>query len=190
MKKRPVNPLKIVLIPSWLAEILRSTPGYELCSILTPEKLSGILNGDDILIFALLQDSINSLTDSAYSDIQRIDYDTPLASLFESPAVYLEAKNKMREDAQRDREINNSPEIENNKSSLIKDQSPLDGEYYVPVMLDQYTIGLVGTTESNYKDLRAYYNSVIETLSANGVPYVVFKQLEVFRRYLKHAIDD
>jgi hypothetical protein len=186
--------LTLGIVPSWLAEIVTRHPTASYKDLLDFSSLDGlegdssILTRDELIIYILAQGLQPSLMKGAFTDIHNIalsEANRNFCATFKSELNRLqkELETRSRVDALlRDHD--------NNMSHYIAEGgSPLTNEYYVPVVVDQNTLFLIGSPEPAYKDDRAFYNAVLEQL-ATITEFTEFKQSLVFKQYLRHAVSD
>lgn len=193
MYRGPVDNLKVILIPSWLNEVIPTQNGikqYDL--VLKIGCLIDILNTEDLFNFIKSQKELNRLYSGAFADIPTINYEAQYTDNL-IPDVSVDDFKKEHE-----RALNNldwKKRIEDMKerrglNPVYKGEESNTEEYYVPMLLDQEYLLLVGTVESPYKDPRAFFNELLELLNRNGYGFESFKHKCLFKHYLYNAISN
>lgn len=188
MRNKLLKQLRVGIVPSWLALAISESKNCTYLDVLSFPKLvacegqASILTLDEVFIYTLVQRDLHRLTDKVFSDFHTI------ADCDENAAFYLEhekAIEALKEKLYRDAKLK---EVTGGDSAIgVLETNPLDAEYYTPVRVDANTLLLIGSTTPVYQDDRAFYNAVIESLSGIA-EFPEFKELEVFKRYLRHAV--
>lgn len=188
MRNKLLKQLRVGIVPSWLATLISERKDVNYHDVLAFPKMAvregqaSILTVDELFIYTLVQRDLHRLTDNVFSDFHTI------ADCDENAAFYLEhekAIEALKEKLYRDAKLK---EVTGEDSAIgVLETNPLDPEHYTPVRVDANTLLLIGSTTPVYQDDRAFYNAVIESLSGIA-EFPEFKTLEVFKRYLRHAV--
>lgn len=188
MRNKLLKQLRVGIVPSWFAAAISERNDYTYRDVLAFPKLmacegqASILTESELFIYTLVQRELHRLTDGAFSDLHTIaDCDENAAFYLDHEAAMVALKEKLYRDAK-------LKEVTGGDSAIgVLETNPLDPEFYTPVRVDANTLLLIGSTTPVYQDKRAFYNAVIESLSGIA-EFPEFKELEVFKRYLRHAV--
>lgn len=184
MNNYAMKRLKVAIVPSWMSELVALSPDLNysdlLCYASLLEEKSSILSEEQIIIYALTQANLNGLTENAFKDM-------PLVGESEANLNFLTDRARLVskiEDTIKIREA----QLDNPKDALNIAPIGLGAkEFYSPLMITEDVLLLIGSVTPVYKDPRAFYNAVLETVG-NKSYYAEFKQYEFFRYYLRYAV--
>jgi hypothetical protein len=188
MQNKLLKQLRIGIVPSWLSECVSARKDVQLSDLLSFPKLmacegqASILTETELFIYTLVQRDVHRLTDKVFCDLHTIaESEENLAFLLANKDALAAVEKKFNTDEK----VRNA--VGEDSAIGVLETNPLSAEYYTPVKVDGNTLLLIGSTTPVYQDDRAFYNAVIESLSGIA-EFPQFKELEVFRRYLRHAV--
>lgn len=179
-----VKRLKIAIVPSWLSELV--TLSTDLCyeDLLSYSKLvdekSSIVSEEQVIIYALTQSYLTAFTDRAFMDI-------PLVGSTDENAIFMKAREIKVENVN---VMALAQEASNKGQENELSFNPVGigaKEYYMPLLINSDTLLLIGSITPVYKDARAFFNAVLETVG-DKLDFTEFKQYQFFKHYLRHAV--
>lgn len=184
MKITPIKRLRVAVVPSWLDEVVTTSPDLSYQDLLCFSKLletkSSILSEEQVIIYALTQNFVNAFTDRAFEDI-------PSIASTDANALFLADRSKKVENVRISVNVSDALAEKNESPLSFQATGLMAKEYYLPLLVDSDTLVLIGSRVPVFQDERAFFNALLETVGGK-LEYGEFKQYEFFKRYLRVAV--
>lgn len=186
----PLLPIATAIVPSWFEKIVTSE---KIC--LTdlgsyPELYNSVdkdkIDKEDLYGYVLVNNQINKVLGEPFSDLTKVAEKSDNIAFNQTHSAAIDVYHRLLTDEKFADEISGSNNGED--SSIFKPGFDiLAKEHYYPKMVDGELFLLIGAKEPVFKDKRAFWNAVIETLRGTFT-YEQLKRTLVWREYLRHAV--
>ncbi|WNT47101.1 hypothetical protein SPLA10_PHROGS00040 [Salmonella phage SPLA10] len=192
MKVVPIMTLKVAVVPSWLCEAVTCSriPWEDLHSFnkLYTYAEQGVLDKEEVYAYIMANQRLVKMFGDVFSDLQMISNADENLQFIANHQAGLDAFDRVMQDEEVMRKLEGSNDT--SETSIFKTRpNLLEKEFYSPKVVQAEVLYLVGSCESTYKNSRAFYNAVIESVS-NVLPFEVLKKTNLMKHYLRNAVND
>lgn len=192
MQVSSILDLKVLVLPSWMDELLRQERIQleDACSYpkLYEHSMEGRVSKEELFAYIIINSEFDKKFGDVYSDLYKISQQPENLQF----VVDHQASIDMYKAVQADEDIakNISTSLKEGEDSIFKPGSGFfEKEHYIPKMVGTDTLYFIGARTKTFKDKRAFYNVLLEEVS-RFKRFDEIKTTNFFKHYLRHAVDD